>query len=99
MAVRLWQESAGSGDSEGQYNLAACYFFGDGVTQDRHEAARLWQLAADQRHPNALHWLGICYLQGQGVAKDVSRGRSLLQTAAGYGVIAARDLINKTGVD
>ena len=96
-AVSLWQDSAHSGDPEGQHNLAVCHFFGDGVTKDRFEAAHLWQLAADQQHPNALHWLGICYLYGHGVPRDVDRSRTLLQAAADRGVTAAAELINKTG--
>ena len=40
---RLAQE----GDAEALYDLADCYFFGDGVDQDRRKAIELYREAAD----------------------------------------------------
>ncbi|HIU91462.1 MAG TPA: SEL1-like repeat protein [Candidatus Fimimonas merdipullorum] len=53
--------AANQGDAAAQYNLGVCYYNGEGVTQNKAEAARLFKLAAaqgDENAKNALKKLG-----------------------------------------
>jgi TPR repeat protein len=46
------------------------YAKGDGVAQDKAEAARLWRLAAEQGVAEVQTNLGFMYAKGDGVAQD-----------------------------
>lgn len=54
--------AANQGDAAAQYNLGVCYYNGEGVTQNKTEAARLFRLAAaqgDEDAKKALKRLGL----------------------------------------
>ena len=60
-AVNAGVMAANQGDAAAQYNLGVCYYNGEGVTQNKAEAARLFKLAAaqgDENAKNALKKLG-----------------------------------------
>ncbi len=37
-AVNWWRKAAEQGDADAQYNLALCYYAGEGVTKDMEQA-------------------------------------------------------------
>ncbi len=52
-AVNAGVMAANQGDAAAQYNLGVCYYNGEGVTQNKTEAARLFRLAATQGDEDA----------------------------------------------
>ena len=60
-AVNAGVMAANQGYATAQCNLGVCYYNGEGVTQNKAEAARLFKLAAaqgDENAKNALKKLG-----------------------------------------
>ena len=53
-----------------QYELANCYFHGQGVVRDRAQAFYFYRLAGGQGHIESQNQLGICYHNGHGVSQD-----------------------------
>ena len=53
-----------------QYELANCYFDGQGAVRDLPRAFNLYRLAAGQGHVESQNKLGICYHNGHGVKRD-----------------------------
>ena len=64
------KELASRGGALNQYELANCYFDGQGAVRDLPEAFNLYRLAAGQGHVESQNKLGICYHNGHGVRKD-----------------------------
>ena len=64
------RQAAEAGDPSAQYQLAAAYYFGEGVPQDLFEMVRWTRKAAKQGHADAQYELGKVYLHGSGVAQD-----------------------------
>ena len=60
----------GSGDAEAQRILGDCYFWGEGIREDKQEAVKWFRLAAGQGYVEAQRWLGDCYFFGNGVGKN-----------------------------
>lgn len=61
------------------------YYAGNGVGQDRQEAARLYTLAAAQGHVYAQCNLGLMYKRGEGVAQNCNEALKLFHLAAAQG--------------
>ena len=57
LATEEKRKSAEQGNPEAQYNLAVCYFNGEGVTRDEAEAMRWFLKAAEQGNVNAKMFL------------------------------------------
>ena len=89
-AIYWWQKAADAGDSGAQFNLAICYFYGDGVVKDIEKAVYWWQKAADAGNSAAQKNLAICYFNGYGVEKDVEKAVYWWQKAADAGNSAAQ---------
>ena len=53
--------AAEQGDAEAQFQLAECYFFGDGIEEDEEEARKWYQKAADQGNEEAIERLSEYY--------------------------------------
>jgi uncharacterized protein len=82
-ALRVWLETAQSGDLEAQTNVGEIYERGLGVAPD-YEAAVMWyQKAADKGYSRALFNLGTMYEQGLGVEKDSLKALNLYRQAWG----------------
>ena len=64
------KELASRGGALNQYELANCYFDGQGAVRDLPKAFNLYRLAAGQGHVESQNKLGICYHNGHGVRKD-----------------------------
>jgi len=62
-----------------------CYFAGDGVTEDKMEAAKWFRLAADQGNAMAQSNLGVCYVRGDGVPQDKAEAMKWFRLAADQG--------------
>ena len=89
--------AANQGDAAAQYNLGVCYYNGEGVTQNKTEAARLFKLAADQGDATAQCNLGVCYEYGRGVAKDIKEAVRLYKLAAAQGDENAKKALKRLG--
>ncbi len=75
-------KAAEKGDAEAQFNLAQCYYNGDGVTQNYEEAVKWYKESADQGYAEAQCRLGVCYGNGQGITRDVGKANELFRKAA-----------------
>lgn len=84
-AVNAGVMAANQGYATAQCCLGVCYYNGEGVTQNKTEAARLYKLAADQGYARAQCNLGWCYKYGEGVAKDIKEAVRLYKLAADQG--------------
>ncbi|KAJ3281698.1 hypothetical protein HK104_011318, partial [Borealophlyctis nickersoniae] len=62
-AFNFFSKAAEKGNLEGMYMLAACYYDGYGVQQDRQKGKQLFIKAADHGHSGSL---GMCFLHGFG---------------------------------
>ena len=80
--LRLLQQAAEHGDSDGLYLL--CDIFGNGkkVMQNKKKAVKYCQEAASLGNTNAIFLLGMCYFTGNGIAQDKKKGFDLFQQAA-----------------
>ncbi|KAJ1641224.1 hypothetical protein T492DRAFT_561676, partial [Pavlovales sp. CCMP2436] len=67
-SVQQYRKAAQQGHAVGQYTLAKCYQFGEGVAQDWAMAARLFTQAAKQGYANAQNELAFCNSRGEGAA-------------------------------
>lgn len=82
-ALRVWMQTAESGDAEAQTNVGEIYERGLGVPPN-YEAAALWyQKAADKGYSRALFNLGTLYEQGLGVPQDRLKALNLYRAAWG----------------
>jgi TPR repeat protein len=72
-----------------QYNLGACYNFGQGVDVDKAKAAQLFRQAAEQGHDLAQFSLGLCYEDGRGVPHDMDAAVALYRLAIEGGCMGA----------
>ena len=66
-------KNAQSGDSEAQYRLGDCYYYGDGVEQDYKKAVEWYEKSAEQGCAKAQNVLGFCYGKGYGVEKNLEK--------------------------
>jgi TPR repeat protein len=73
------------GDAQAQFDLGACYRFGQGVPKNEVEAVRWYRKAADQGYDKAQYNLGVCYDAGTGVAKDHEEAARWYRRAAYQG--------------
>jgi len=87
--LQMLQQSANEGDAEAQYELADCYFHGNGVEKDEEKAFQLYEDAAKQGLIRAQCALGLCYFRGHGVEKNEKKAFEALSTAARHGLAIA----------
>jgi TPR repeat protein len=89
-AVPLLETLANSGNPDAQYQLAALYRAGSGVTKD-HEIAFYWLTkAADQNQKQAQYNLGIMYENGWGTPASAKDAVYWYEKAAAQGHPMAR---------
>jgi TPR repeat protein len=85
------ESRAAHGHAEPQYQLAKCYFYGIGLSQNHAEAARWFRLAAEQGHAKAQTALGIMYVQGLAMPRDYPTALKWFRKAASQGLDAAEN--------
>ena len=56
-----------SGNAEAQGWLGYCYYFGEGIREDKQEEVKWYRLAAGQGNAEAQRRLGYCYYVGKGI--------------------------------
>ena len=98
-AAEILKRLAEKGDTEAQYHLAVCYYYGKGVEMNIPEAIEWYRKAADRGHANAQCNLGICYEFGLGVNKDLSKAAYWYRKAAEQGNDIAKKALNKLQSD
>lgn len=76
------------------YLLGICYYFGDGVNQDRKKAVELYRRAAELDHAGAACELGLCYIDGDGIDRDVDEGIRWLERAVELGSNMAQEKLD-----
>jgi len=64
------KELVSKGGAGEQYELANCYFYGQGAVRDLPKAFNMYRLAASQGHVESQNKLGICYHNGHGIRSD-----------------------------
>ena len=85
-AMRWWQEAAGMGDAEAQYQLAYRYCMGaPGVEPDAAQAIGWLHRAVEQNHRAAQRLLSNCYLYGRGVEPNDRQALYWMERAAETG--------------
>ena len=92
-SVSNYRRAANQGDVLAQNNLATCYYYGQGVTQDYTQAVYWYRKAAEQGDSMAQSHLGYCYYNGQGVAKDYSQAVYWYNRAAEQGHVLAQNIL------
>ncbi|OGV66124.1 MAG: hypothetical protein A2283_15270 [Lentisphaerae bacterium RIFOXYA12_FULL_48_11] len=80
-------------DAEAQYNLAVCYYKGDGVEKDPVKALELLMKAAERGNAGAQGGLGIIYASGDGVEKNQVKAIEWYTKAAIQGNAVAQSLL------
>lgn len=68
--AKQWKTKADKGDLTAQYKLGLAYMNGDGIDQNKDEAAKWIKKAADRGHTDAMEVLGGMYNRGDGVPED-----------------------------
>jgi TPR repeat protein len=94
--LRRLRRGAEAGDAVVQRMLGRCFYDGEGVPQNYHEAARLFRLAADQGDADAQCWLAACYIAGHGVPVDKGEGLRLMDLAAAQGHVPSQLVLART---
>ncbi len=84
--LRLIQQAAAAGSSEGEHRLALVLIRGEaGMPKDEARAVQLFTQAAEKGNRRAQLNLGTLYFRGQGVQRDVINARAWLEKAAADG--------------
>ena len=91
--IEKWKKVAEEGDAEGQVQLGACYYFGDGVPRDVTEAVKWYRKAAEQGNAEAQCRLGLCYDTGTGVQQNKEEAVEWYNKAAEQGHVDALHLL------
>ena len=84
-AVSCFKKSAEFGNAEAQRMLGYCYFWGEGIREDKREAVKWYRLAAGQGNAEAQRRLGYCYFWGEGIREDKREAVKWYRLAAGQG--------------
>ena len=84
-AVSCFKKSAEFGNAKAQRRLGYCYFWGEGIREDKREAVKWYRLAADQGDAEAQGWLGYCYYFGEGIREDKREAVKWYRLAADQG--------------
>ena len=75
------------------YQLGEMSYFGEGVSQQKQDAARWYERAADAGYEEGRRRLGRMYIDGDGVAEDYERGATLVLESAENGYAVAQQEI------
>jgi len=89
--LEILKSAAEEGDVEAQFKLGRCYYYGEGVEQDKAEAVKWYRKAAEQGNADAQNSLANCYALGEGVPKDRNEFRKWLRKAAEQGKIESQE--------
>ena len=85
----LLKQAAQLGDANAKYELANCYFEGQGVEANEQHALELYEQAAKQGHADATNNLADMYLNGEGTEVNEELAFKWFTRAAELGVVEA----------
>lgn len=88
--ITLLIKAANKKDANSQFQLAICYFNGEGVIQDDNQAIFWCQKAAEQGLVEAQFVLGECYQYGEGVPQNHTEAVKWYKLAAKKGYAPAQ---------
>ena len=86
-----FKNAAERGNVEAQYELGYCYYWGEGVEENKIEAVKWYRKAAEQGNVHAQNDLGVCYANGEGVEEDKAEAVKWYRKAAEQGYSDAQD--------
>lgn len=92
-AMEYYLKAAEKGNSEAQYTLGDCYYYGYGVEQDYEKAFAYYLKAAEQGDAEVQCLVGNCYYYGTGVEQDYVKAVSYYEKAAEQGNAEAQKLL------
>jgi hypothetical protein len=98
VAVDWFRKAAAQGDSDGEYWLGRCFFYGKGVQQNMVQGVQLWKLSANHGNQYAEYCLGAAYVLGSGVPKDFRTGVVWLHKSAEQGDDEAKEILKELGL-
>ena len=90
-AAAWYKQAALSGYEAAQDYLGRCYYYGNGVEEDKEEAVEWYRKAAEQRYAAAQNNLGYCYYYGEGGVSDWGKATEWYRKAAEQGYAAAQN--------
>ena len=91
--IETLKTKADQGEAEAQYDLGGCYFYGEGVPEDKAEAVNWYRKAAEQGHAPAQFYLAFCYEYGEGVPEDRAEAVNWFRKAAEQGLAPAQSFL------
>src|SRR5262245_20040714 len=97
MAFTFFEKSALAGCSDGMFNLAACYRFGEGVKKDVRQAISWYERAAASDPKLGYFALGEIYANGETGAVDRDKAIHYLQLAWDHDNRGAYKLLRALG--
>lgn len=92
-AVKWFRKAAEQNFASAQFNLGACYMFGNGVEKEQQEAVKWYLKAAEQNDVWSQFNLGTCYYNGNGVRQDVAEAVKWYRKAAEQNYVLAQDVM------
>ena len=92
-AVSYFKKSAEFGNAKAQRMLGDCYFWGEGIREDKREAVKWYLLAAGQGDAEAQRILGDCYFWGEGIREDKQEAVKWYRLAAEQGDAEAQRIL------
>lgn len=92
-AVFWYRRAAALGNVNAQMCMGDYCLTGSGIEQDVSQATEWYRRAAKQGHPFGLYYLGICYKDGTFVKRDKVKAIVLLNEAAAFGFIPAKEVL------
>jgi uncharacterized protein len=93
--VKRVQDNAAHGDAKAQHALGLMYYRGEGVSQDRVEAAKWFRRAAEQGLADGETSLGRMYTSGSGVAQDYALAVHWFRKAADQSNATGQNLLGE----
>ena len=84
-ALAQYEAAAKRGHADAQFHIGRLHALGNGVKEDKAEAARWFRLAADQGHARAQAGLGRMHYRGEGVKEDKAEAVRWFRSAADQG--------------
>jgi TPR repeat protein len=91
--INALKAKAEQGDADAQKNLGWMYYDGEGVPEDKAEAAQWYRKAAEQGDADAQSQLGFMYYNGEGVSADKAVAAQWCRKAAEQGDADAQRLL------
>eukprot|EP00976_Prorocentrum_cordatum_P002711 52640-Prorocentrum_minimum.AAC.4 len=83
--VQWLRKASAKGHAQGHYELAICFYTGDGEVEDETRAFHLFQKAADLGHMGGMFMVGDCLREGVGCERDEAQAIRWLFAAAQQG--------------